>query len=84
MQDGLEVKIYGAETAGKAASKAWDSVANAVWRTPAKITIEIQFSTVADPWQLEVLQTDTIAAVKQQIFTKYKLASALFFLLRSK
>ena len=43
------------------------------WPDAAKITIQINFSTVAANWQLEVLPTDTIADVKQQITDKHKI-----------
>jgi hypothetical protein len=45
------------------------------WRTPAKITIQINFSTVSGNWQLEVSPTDTIADVKQKIFEQHKIAA---------
>ncbi len=73
MQDGLEVK-FGIPSISDAVTR----VVTGAW---PKFTIHIQFSTVAAPWKLEVSQTDTIANVKEQIFTKYRLVSALFFLL---
>ena len=71
MQDVLEVKLPGSETAGRA----WNALTNSVFgsRAPAKITIQIKFSNVAANWQLEVSQTDTTADVKQQITDKYKI-----------
>jgi peptidoglycan hydrolase CwlO-like protein len=70
MEDGLQA-FPGSETA----SKAWKSLTNTVFRTrtPAKITIQINFSTVAENWKLEVSPEDTIADVKQKIFDKYKI-----------
>jgi hypothetical protein len=72
MQDGLEVKLPGSETA-KAGARALWNVATGNWRTPAKITIQINFSTVAANWQLEVSPTNTIANVKQKIFEQHHL-----------
>jgi hypothetical protein len=43
------------------------------WPTAAKITIQINFSTVAENWKLEVSPEDTIADVKQQISDKHKI-----------
>jgi len=70
MQDGLQA--YGSETVSRGATALWNM---ATGRKTAKITIQIQFSTVADPWKLEVSNTDTIGDVKQQIFEKHKLSS---------
>jgi hypothetical protein len=70
MQDGLGGPV---ETA-KAGAKALWQAARSTWRT-AKITIQINFSKVTANWLFEVLPTDTIADVKQQIFDKHKIPS---------
>jgi hypothetical protein len=71
MEDGLQA-FPGSETAGKA----WKSLTNTVFRTrtPAKITIQINFSTMTDNWILEVSPEDTITDVKQKIFEQHKIA----------
>jgi hypothetical protein len=69
MEDGLQVGPF---------SRLYDTVARATgYRSsdPNKITIQINFSTVAENWKLEVSPEDTIADVKQQIFEKYKIAA---------
>jgi hypothetical protein len=69
MEDGLQVGPF---------SRLYDTVARATgYRSsdPAKITIQINFSTVVENWKLEVSPEDTIADVKQQIFEKYKIPS---------
>ena len=68
MQDGLGPKM-------PSLSDAWTRARTGVWPTPPKFTIQIKFSKVAEPWQLEVSLKDTIGDVKQQIFEKHKLSS---------